>query len=262
MQVQTARERYTACPLCEAPEFVPIVESDCTRHPLYGPEIPPKMQWVGCIRCGHMFTDGYFTSEVFENLMQRVQPHSISVEDVEPARVASAAIVDNVANVLETLEGRWLDVGFGSGVLLATANEFGFETVGIDSCEQSVKDLHGLGYDVRCQDFQAMEDDKGFDVISMADVLEHMPFPGEALKRARALMPRGGALFISMPNTDCLTWKLLDRDGKNPYWSELEHYHNFGREHLYWLLERHGFKPCYYAVSTRDRAAMEVIATC
>jgi hypothetical protein len=46
----------------------------------------------------------------------------------------------------------------------------------------------------------------------------------------------------------------------NPYWGEIEHYHNFGRRRLYALLEEHGFEPARYGVSFRYRACMEVIA--
>ena len=94
----------------------------------------------------------------------------------------------------------------------------------------------------------------------MADVLEHMPFPRAALDQAWELLADGGLLFVSMPNADCFLWSLLDKNGQNPYWAELEHYHNFGRRRLYRLLEERGFAPRRYGVSQRYRACMEVIA--
>jgi protein O-GlcNAc transferase len=47
----------------------------------------------------------------------------------------------------------------------------------------------------------------------------------------------------------------------NPYWGEIEHYHNFSRARLYTLLEEFAFKPQSYGISERYRACMEVIAT-
>ena len=56
------------------------------------------------------------------------------------------------------------------------------------------------------------------------------------------------------------TWRLLDAVNANPYWGELEHYHNFGRARLYALLIEYGFEPLHYRVSERYRVCMEVIA--
>ncbi len=120
--------------------------------------------------------------------------------------------------------------------------------------------MRSLGYPAHCVKFTDFNDEEGFDVISMADVLEHMPFPRQALRHAAGLLKPGGLVFISMPNMDCLIWRLLDRQESNPYWAELEHCHNFTRERLYALLCEVGFDPCHYAVNARYLAGMEVIA--
>ena len=75
----------------------------------------------------------------------------------------------------------------------------------------------------------------------MADVLEHMPFPKTGLIAARRLLAPGGALFLSMPNMDTMVWRLLHANKVNPYWGEIEHYHNFSRKRLYALLESTAF---------------------
>jgi protein O-GlcNAc transferase len=97
-------------------------------------------------------------------------------------------------------------------------------------------------------------------VISMADVLEHIPFPRPALETAHRLLKPRGVLFLSMPNIESFVWLALDEAGTNPYWGELEHYHNFGRTRLYTLLRETGFSPVHYTISHRYRAGMEVIA--
>ncbi len=63
-----------------------------------------------------------------------------------------------------------------------------------------------------------------------------------------------------MPNMDNMVWRLLHANGVNPYWGELEHFHNFSRKRLYALLEEHGFVPLAYYVSERYRVCMEVVA--
>ena len=94
----------------------------------------------------------------------------------------------------------------------------------------------------------------------MADVLEHIPFPKVALAAAHRLLQQNGVLFLSMPNMDSMVWRLLHANGVNPYWGEIEHYHNFSRRRLCALLKNHGFQPAEYNVSERYRVCMEVIA--
>lgn len=97
--------------------------------------------------------------------------------------------------------------------------------------------------------------------ISMADVLEHMPFPRSGLTEANLNIVNGRASFLSMPNTDNIVWELMDRQNSNPYWGELEHYHNFNCTDLYKLLDDHGFRVVRFGINERYRASMEAIAT-
>jgi predicted SAM-dependent methyltransferase len=94
----------------------------------------------------------------------------------------------------------------------------------------------------------------------MADVLEHMPYPKDGLRQAYGLLQERGVLFVSMPNSESVLWTAMNQSNANPYWGEIEHYHNFGRTRLYSLLEEAGFEPVRYGISERYRACMEVIA--
>jgi len=260
MNANTARIPYEACPLCDATDLVDVAEASCTHYPLYTPELPDTIRWRGCRSCGHIFTDGYFTDEALERIFQKAHPKQTPGKDIEAGRLISARIVTTVSTIRGELGGRWLDVGFGNGSLMTTADEFGYQAVGIDLRESSVKLMRDFGYQAHCVELTQFREPSSFDVVSMADVLEHMPFPRQALEHVHMLLRQAGLLFVAMPNMDCFVWKVLDQDGKNPYWGELEHYHNFGRDRLYALLGACGFAPCYYAVSERYRAGMEVVA--
>ena len=98
-------------------------------------------------------------------------------------------------------------------------------------------------------------------MISLADVLEHVPFPKDFLRHAHELLADDGVLFVSMPNADALVWKTLERAGTNPYFGELEHLHNFGRKRLTALLEECGFSVVSYGISERYLMCMELIVT-
>jgi predicted SAM-dependent methyltransferase len=255
-----ARIPYESCPLCDGGEMEEARRADCTGHPLYKPGLPPVQRWVRCRACGHVFVDGYFTDEALAILFAESHPSQTPGYEVESSRYVWAKVVEDVGSLTAEDRGRWLDVGFGSGSLLTTAAEFGWDVVGLDLREANVRAMREHGFEAHAIELTRYWPAQPFDVISMADVLEHMPFPRAALDRAWELLAEGGVLFLSMPNADCFLWTTLDKVGQNPYWAELEHLHNFGRRRLYRLLEERGFAPRRYGVSVRYRACMEVIA--
>jgi 2-polyprenyl-3-methyl-5-hydroxy-6-metoxy-1,4-benzoquinol methylase len=119
--------------------------------------------------------------------------------------------------------------------------------------------MQKIGIESHCIDIAAFDGADRFSVISMADILEHMPFPQDGLAAARRLLRSDGILFLSMPNYNCTVWRLLDATNTNPYWVELEHHHNFSRIRLYELARAMGFEPICYGVSERNRSYMEVV---
>ena len=256
----TARIAYQACPLCGSDKFKAVGKIDCSKHPLWNGDLPKTIEWMSCGECGHRFTSGYFGDAALAALFRKANAHQQPGHDVQPQRLVCSRIVQRAAALSGGVGGRWLDVGFGNGALLAAAEEFGYEASGLDLRRAVVKDMRGYGYAAIEADLAQISDDGKFSVVSLADVLEHMPFPAEGLTHAHRLLADGGLVFVSMPNTDTFVWRVLERQGKNPYWAELEHYHNFNRERLYAVLEGCGFEPCEYAVSERYLSGMEVFA--
>lgn len=260
MDESLARIRYERCPLCDGLPSTEIMQGDCSQHPSYRAPLPTVVRWMRCEPCGHIYVDGYFSPPALELLFSDTLPNQVPGHDLENARYVSARMIEAISRHLPTQSGRWLDVGFGNGALLTTAAEFGFHPVGLDLRESTVKSMQQMGFEAHAVALEDYRPEQPFDVISLADALEHMPFPKQALRQCRDLLREGGVLFLSMPNADSFLWQVLTRNGLNPYWSEMEHYHNFGRKRLYALLAECGFSPLSYAVSLRYRACMEVIA--
>ena len=249
---------YEGCPLCDCRQARSLGRFDCTGYPTYKAGLPPQIHWLRCEDCGHVYTDGYFNEAALELLLRDTHPGQEPGAQVEWNRTLWARLVAKVADLKPA--GRWMDVGFGNGALLFAAEEWGYSTLGLDLRPSTVESLRALGFEARCQALGEVDEPGGFDVLSLCDTLEHMPFPGAELPHARRLLKADGLLVLSMPNLDCMAWRQLDAQGANPYWIELEHYHNFSRRRLYTLLEEHGFRPLSYGVSERYRLSMEVIA--
>lgn len=252
------RIAFTACPLCEGTSFTHEATGDCSRHVLYRRELAPRIRWNRCASCGHVFTEGYFTPEAAALIFATSKIDQRVGHDIERQRAVAAQMVEKVLPFVS--KGRWLDVGFGNAALLFAAQEYGFEPIGSDLRAENSAALAKFGIEAHTAELEALALEQPCAVISMADVLEHMPFPKRGLAAARRLLADEGVLLISMPNSESALWRVFNESGTNPYWGELEHYHNFGRSRLYSLLAEMGFVPVKYGISMRYRACMEVIA--
>lgn len=200
-------------------------------------------------------------------LFKKAHAYQLAGGEMDAQRRLMAPVVERVLRSLpsaqEAFKGRyaWFEVGFGNGALVMTAAEFGFEVTGFDLREQACQGLRTLGYHAEQTDFLEIRNPPHPPhVISMMDVLEHMPFPVRALRHAHDLLHPRGVLCLSLPNRNCSSWRTMDWANTNPYWIELEHHHNFSRASLMAVLEQCGFVPVDYAINARYKAGMEILA--
>ena len=252
---------YESCPLCGS-TFHFLRSANALQHSLYTAPLPETMRWMQCDSCEHVFVDGYWSLEALEILFSKThEGQSPRTPSQEMLRVVNARLVDRLTYAIGHGPGDWLDVGFGSGALLFTAQEFGHSVAGIDLRKQNVADATEMGLTVFDSDIESFAKVNGdsFDVVSLADVIEHTPFPSQTLLAANDLLRQNGLLFLSCPNMDTVIWRSLDLVQQNPYWFEIEHYHNFTRQRMYDLLEECGFEVLHYGISERYRTCMEII---
>jgi len=254
-----ARVLYEAFPLCAAKDIPVLRTADCTRHALYNPLLGPVITWKQCAACAHIFTDGYFTDEAARIIFSKTHDNQKVGSDMEQQRVVSARMIEKVLPYAQA--GDWLDVGFGNGSLLFTAHEYGFTPVGLDLRAANVDTMRQqFGIEAHALEIQKLDHPGRYSVISMADVLEHIPYPKDGLAAVHRLLKKGGVALVSMPNSDSLLWRAMNKMNANPYWGEIEHFHNFGKDRLYKLLKECGFEPLRYGISERYRVCMEVAA--
>lgn len=267
---------FSRCPLCDAALDRCDLHrvADISNHPLYSAELPAQLSWLRCGVCGHVFTRDYWTAEGEAIVFAKTLPYQMpGVQQCEPLRGVWAPAVARVAALLCTARSRaevfgatgtarpfWIDVGFGNGALLTTADEFGFDTLGIDVRTAAVKQLIAAGYRATCIDFDDFTTDTSVCVLSLCDALEHMCDPRAALRKAHRLLGNDGLLYLSLPNSETATWRQWEATHTNPYWGELEHYHNFSRTRLVELLALHGFAVVDYYVSSRYYSCLEITA--
>lgn len=241
------------------------MEGDCRQHPLWQEGLPTRLTWLCCNDCLHVYRTTHFSPAGLELLFSRAHAYQVAAQEIDLHRSLWADTVHRANRLMPepAWNGRpmvWLDVGCGNGSLVFTASEFGFHAIGIDARAAAIEQIQSLGYSGVVGDITELTVSDPVDVISMADILEHVAFPREALKRVFAALKPGGVIVVSCPNYDCASWRASTKAGNNPYWGEIEHFHNFSRASLMRLLSQEGFLPVDYQISRRYKSCMEITA--
>jgi 2-polyprenyl-3-methyl-5-hydroxy-6-metoxy-1,4-benzoquinol methylase len=92
-----------------------------------------------------------------------------------------------------------LDVGCGNGSFLAVAKDAGYSVYGVDISHAAVKHCAERGIEASAGDFLTMPIKEGAEIITMWDLVEHLPHPETFCKRAFELLAPGGYLLIKTP---------------------------------------------------------------
>lgn len=228
MASREIRWEQIACPICEGAKFTrlfevkgePFVRCDGCGLMLINPR-PVYEQVMDTYDAG--YSRGY--AQKLEKKLRRVRRWVAAVK----CRYETG--------------GRWLDVGCSIGAVVVAAKEAGYEAYGIDV------EPWGLNYareqlGLRHLD-QGLLEEKDypmayFDVISLYEVIEHVPdLNGLVAELARILRP-GGVLDIRTPDmghwrvpTPIETWDAIKPS---------EHLYYFNASTLGRLLARHGLR--------------------
>lgn len=140
--------------------------------------------------------------------------------------------------------GRVLDVGCAAGHFLAVMREQGFDVHGVElSGEMAAEAGRRLGAErVHVGTLeQAPFPERHFDVVSFWDVVEHLPQPIRALRRARELLKEDGLLVVETQNVESAFARLMGR--RWHHFKQVEHLWHFSPATVARLLDAAGFTP-------------------
>jgi 2-polyprenyl-3-methyl-5-hydroxy-6-metoxy-1,4-benzoquinol methylase len=167
-----------------------------------------------CTACGQTFLHPLPSPEEIERLFQSLYtsgecdlPELKGYYDYCYDDSPTNPLVQSYERWLAALErhrapGTMLDVGCGTGLFLATARRRGWRVTGIDAnAEATAWAREHFGLEVRTGEFSAFETNgRGFDAITMWDIIEHSREPLGLLTAARRALAPGGMLALSTPN--------------------------------------------------------------
>jgi SAM-dependent methyltransferase len=161
-----------------------------------------------CVECGtvqQLLPSG----DELHDLYRDVDDEAYLAEETG-RRATAAHLLDLIGEHVEG--GRLLDVGCGHGLLLDEARRRGYEVTGLELSRTAARHARdALGLDVREEPVEAFVDLDGFDVVVLADVLEHLDDPVAAVDRCAGLLRPGGALCVVTPDPSSLTARLAGR---------------------------------------------------
>lgn len=94
-----------------------------------------------------------------------------------------------------------LDIGCATGNILVLARAHGWNAVGLEISDWSAEQARSKGFTVHSVTLeQSGIVDDSFDVITMFDVLEHVPDPVGTLREVLRVLKPGGQLILQTPN--------------------------------------------------------------
>jgi len=136
--------------------------------------------------------------------------------------------------------GRLLDVGCNEGRGLRLYADNGFQVEGLELNEVAAALARRRGFKVHTVPLARFRPDEPYDVVVLANVLEHAWDPVGMLAAVRRLVRREGEVWISCPNAASLWRRVFGRAWVN--WHVPYHLWHFSPATLDAVLERAGYE--------------------
>jgi len=229
------------------------------RHELYVNVRGLKRTIEKCRQCGLVFSRQIDRSSLtfdFENRQEREQKYCKMKFNAEEKGRHDETILKREEYIRTlhfksrkdkidryTKRGKLLDIGCGRGFFLLNFVHSNFDYVGVEPRERiSQEARRRLGTDkILCGTLREVKfPDGNFDVVTMINVIEHLPFPRQTLAEVARIMKQGAVLLIETPNVNSLIPHLLG--ARWHAFLEPEHHYFFSKDTLTKMLNGTGFR--------------------
>ncbi|PKO15242.1 MAG: hypothetical protein CVU39_11595 [Chloroflexi bacterium HGW-Chloroflexi-10] len=166
---------------------------------------------VRCRNCRLVQSQPHDDEHTLNDVYQHLADENYHAEEDNRIRVATERV-----RILRRWmpNGRLLDVGCAGGFFTAQAGQNGWQVYGLEPSQwalQSAQKRWPQGEYVRSSLQEAHFPAHSFDLITLWDVLEHVPHPGKALAQLTPWLKPGGWLALNIPNVESLPARLMGR---------------------------------------------------
>jgi len=150
---------------------------------------------------------------------------------------------------LRLLRGRLLDIGCADGQFIEKAGEQGLHATGIDFSDEDVAAARARGLDAHVGDLSQarglLGNERGFDVITMFQVIEHLEDPEAVFQALSRAASDRATLLLGCPANRRYTRRFAhpERIGRSDYWDyPPQHCLRWTEPALRAFLRRHGWR--------------------
>jgi len=169
-----------------------------------------KISLNQCVFCDSVFLAKY--KESYDNDLyayyQRYQGREKSELYDQLTRNSYKKVLELIASHSDGMS--ILDVGCGKGDFVDAALHEGFKVDGIELAQPAVDIAQRFGLPVAKMDFfSSTIEERSRDVVTMFEVIEHLPDPVSFFRRAEAVLRPGGLIYMTTPNYNSLDRRIL-----------------------------------------------------
>ena len=229
-RIKEELSEFRECPVCLSNESL---------HFCYSQD---GFEYVMCRRCQMIYTSRVLSSQAYqlyqENLMESEKEWTSSreaINDVDKRRFFR--YLKQIKK--HTKIGKLLDVGCFTGTFLECASKNGFKASGVEIHKDKANIAQSKGFLVYNGDFETVNPESTYDVITMFESLEHMNNPRNAIKKAYERLNKGGIIVITVPNGNAINARVLN--GHLIWLTGMGHKNMFTPSSMRYLLKENGF---------------------
>ena len=162
-----------------------------------------------CKSCGHIFSS-YVQEEHYDGYWDENSDQDFDLDwwDVAHREIYS----EFIQTFMKAEKGKILDVGCGLGFFIKTLQEKkpAWSSLGYEMSERAVK--FGKEKNHLSNIYSGLVQNSGIeknslDIITLWDVIEHIPKPQPLLEYLFSILKPGGILFVQTPNVPIQLWK-------------------------------------------------------
>lgn len=161
---------------------------------------------VACRKCSTVYTpySPWYSSEIYYDTYYKD-------ESLSPPAFVQTRMEEITAEFVPYRKtNRLLDVGCGAGNLLLAARKNGWDAQGVDVAANSIKHIRELGFEGFHGELQkANYPSQHFDVVTAAEILEHLAEPRLLLQEIARVLRPGGLLWTTTPHARGLSGRVL-----------------------------------------------------
>jgi 2-polyprenyl-3-methyl-5-hydroxy-6-metoxy-1,4-benzoquinol methylase len=236
---------YRNCPNCGCDDFTVIFDSNMGEADLQKGIKTVYMLWGGthgrhvkCKNCHLIYVNPIEkASKINGDYSKMGNPDAPIIRESRlRAAKSQLGLIKNYKNGTTLL-----DVGCGEGFFLFNASKAGYTSKGIDISQDAAEYARReFGLNVEAKPFKELQfPENYFDVVTLWQVLEHVPYPLMVLKEVHRILKPGGLLATSTPDIEGIMAKIFRRK-----WWNLRrlHINQFTAKTLADMLNRAGFK--------------------